>query len=105
MHSCNNPLQHGVTRMYMALTRSHAHSYDLGVIGGALLGITEDLGIAGPGSLAQSLVVGAFKMGAFFGTFYGGAAMLRYGRRATIALNSGFAAAGPVIMALSSNTT
>ena len=48
--------------------------------------------------------MGAFKLGAFFGTFFGGAAMLRYGRIRAIAANSVFTTLGPVIMAVSSNT-
>ena len=43
----------------------------------------------------------AAKFGAFFGTFIGGAAMLRYGRRKAIALDSLFFMIGPLIMAAS----
>jgi len=38
--------------------------------------------------------------GAFFGTFLGGALMLRYGRRKAIAAQALFFSLGPVIMAL-----
>ena len=76
--------------------------YDLGLIGGALLGIRADLDLHG--AAAESWIVGAFKLGAFFGTFFGGAAMLRYGRIRAIAANSVFTTLGPVIMAVSSNT-
>lgn len=77
-------------------------SYDLGLIGGALLAIQDGLNLHS--TLDASLIVGAFKFGAFFGTFFGGAAMLRYGRRPAIALNSVFTALGPLIMATSRGT-
>lgn len=106
-------------------------SYDLGVIGGAMLGITDAfpgvnqatqvcapggwrLGAAGwaraapiigpttpPINDSQEAIVGAAKLGAFGGTFLGGAAMLRYGRRRAIGLQAGFFVAGPLIMAVS----
>lgn len=72
--------------------------YDLGLIGGALLNIRDAFGI---GDWAAEAIVGAAKFGAFFGTFLGGAAMLRYGRRKTIALDSLFFIAGPLVMAAS----
>ncbi|GAX75807.1 hypothetical protein CEUSTIGMA_g3250.t1 [Chlamydomonas eustigma] len=74
--------------------------YDLGLIGGALLEIRGDLELTS--TFTVSLIVGAFKFGAFFGTFFGGATMLLYGRRHAIAINSMFSALGPLIMAISS---
>lgn len=50
-------------------------------------------------STAQA-IVSAAKFGATCGTFLGGAAMLRYGRRQAIALSGAFFTAGPVCMAL-----
>lgn len=70
----------------------------MGLIGGALLNIRDAFGI---GDWAAEAIVGAAKFGAFFGTFLGGAAMLRYGRRKTIALDSLFFIAGPLVMAAS----
>ncbi len=45
--------------------------------------------------------MGGAKFGAFFGTFIGGALMLRYGRRQALAIESVFFVAGPLIMAAS----
>lgn len=72
--------------------------YDLGLIGGALLNIRDAFGI---GDVASEAIVGAAKFGAFFGTFLGGAAMLKYGRRRAIALDSLFFIVGPLLMAAS----
>ena len=58
------------------LTAVLCAGYDLGLIGGALLNIRDEFGI---GDGAAEAIVGAAKFGAFFGTFVGGAAMLRYG--------------------------
>ena len=74
--------------------------YDLGLIGGALLEIKDDLGLHG--DLVESAIVGGFKFGAFFGTFFGGAAMLRWGRIKAISINAIFTTIGPIIMACSS---
>ena len=74
--------------------------FDLGLIGGALLDIRDDFGLSDAGA---ELVVGAAKAGAFFGTFFGGALMLCYGRRAAIAIDSLFFVAGPAIMAAAAN--
>lgn len=52
-----------------------------------------------PSSSAQELIVGATKLGAFFGTFIGGVTMLRYGRRPAIGLQALFFVSGPVVMA------
>ena len=51
------------------------------------------------GSCAQECIVGALKLGAFFGTFLGGALMLRYGRRRAIAITAVTAVLGPLLMA------
>ena len=51
--------------------------------------------------LVQEMVVGAAKLGAFVGTFLGGALMLHYGRRLTIGLDSIFFMLGPLLMAAS----
>lgn len=71
-------------------------SYDLGLIGGAILGIERDL-VVGSGDV--ELIVGAFKLGACLGTLLGGALMLRYGRQKAIAMSSVFFTAGPLMMA------
>ncbi len=76
----------------------HGTGYDLGLIGGALLNIRDQFGI---GDWAAEAIVSAAKCGAFVGTFLGGAAMLKFGRRKTIALDSLFFIAGPLIMACS----
>lgn len=68
------------------------------MIGGALLNIRDAFGI---GDFASEAIVGAAKFGAFFGTFLGGAAMLKYGRRRAIALDSLFFIVGPLVMAAS----
>ena len=77
-------------------------SYDLGLIGGAMLELSEALGIRS--TVAKEAIVGAAKFGAVFGTFLGGALMLRYGRRKALALESVFFVAGPLIMAVSWGT-
>lgn len=71
-------------------------SYDLGLIGGALPGMAAALGA---GSTALGAIVGAAKAGAVIGCFLGGAAMLRHGRRAAIALSGAAFLAGPLLMA------
>ncbi len=53
----------------------------------------------------DEIIVGAAKIGAFFGTFLGGALMLYYGRRIAITLDSLFYAIGPLIMAMSFSVT
>jgi MFS family permease len=73
--------------------------YDLGLIGGALLELSEALGIRG--TAAKEAIVGGAKFGACFGTFIGGALMLRYGRLKALAIESAFFVAGPIIMAAS----
>jgi MFS family permease len=57
----------------------------------AAFGITTDV-------TREAIVAGA-KGGAFFGTFLGGALMLRYGRRRAIAALGVLFALGPIIMA------
>lgn len=52
-------------------------------------------------SWSTEAIVGAAKFGAVFGTFLGGALMLRYGRRNAIAASSVFFTSGPLIMAAS----
>lgn len=78
------------------------HSYDLGLIGGALFNIRDEFHLS---KAAEEWVVGSAKIGAFFGTFLGGAMMLHYGRRKTIAIDSLFYMAGPIVMAASYNFT
>jgi MFS family permease len=71
--------------------------YDLGLIGGAMLGISQAFSITSVST--KEAIVGAAKLGACFGTFLGGALMLRYGRRRAIAAESVFFVAGPLVMA------
>lgn len=71
--------------------------YDLGLIGGAMHGIRAEFGLRG--DAAVEAIVGAAKAGACVGTFLGGAAMLRYGRRKAIVMSAAFFAVGPAIMA------
>lgn len=80
----------------------YACSYDLGLIGGALFNIRDEFHLSKAG---EEWVVGSAKIGAFFGTFLGGAMMLHYGRRKTIAIDSLFYMAGPIVMAASYNFT
>jgi MFS family permease len=70
---------------------------DLGLIGGAMLGISRSLSIES--DAVKEAIVGAAKLGAVAGTFLGGALMLRYGRRPAIALQAVFFTAGPMLMA------
>lgn len=77
-------------------------SYDLGLIGGALFNIRDEFRLS---QFQEEWVVGSAKVGAFFGTFLGGAMMLHYGRRKTIAIDSLFYMAGPIIMAFSYSMT
>ena len=91
------------SRIITAVLRLHAVlpakcSYDLGLIGGALLHIKQALSISS--SITLEAIVSAAKFGATCGTFLGGAAMLRYGRRRAIAATSVFFTAGPLLMAM-----
>jgi hypothetical protein len=90
LRSCTHPIR----------TSPTSARYDLGLIGGALLGITEELGLS---TFSQEAIVGSAKLGAVFGTFFGGCCMLRYGRRQAIAYNSLFFTLGPIVMAASSS--
>ena len=76
--------------------------YDLGLIGGALLDMSKDLDLHD--NITKETIVGAAKFGAFFGTFLGAAAMLKYGRMRAIALNTLFFTLGPIVMAISTGT-
>lgn len=87
---------------YLPVIAHSACRYDLGLIGGALLNIRDDFHLS---KTAEEWVVGSAKLGAFFGTFLGGAMMLHYGRRKTIAIDSLFYMAGPLVMAASYNFT
>ncbi|KAK9817311.1 hypothetical protein WJX72_012503 [[Myrmecia] bisecta] len=78
------------------------YGYDLGLIGGAMLNIHDQFHTS---TAASEVIVGAAKIGAFFGTFLGGAMMLYYGRRKAIAMDSIFFMAGPVIMAAAYGVT
>lgn len=73
--------------------------YDLGLIGGAILSMRDEIALS---TQATQVVVAAAKAGGFFGTFLGGGAMLYYGRRTTIALDSLFFMVGPIAMASAS---
>lgn len=50
-------------------------------------------------SITLELIVGAAKLGAAAGTFLGGAAMARYGRRRALGLNAAAFTVGPLVMA------
>mmetsp|Transcript_16261 Transcript_16261/g.48710 ORF Transcript_16261/g.48710 Transcript_16261/m.48710 type:complete len:947 (-) Transcript_16261:1340-4180(-) len=76
--------------------------YDLGVMGGALLGISDEFGTS---DWADGMIVGAAKLGACFGAFLGGALMLHYGRRLAITIDSLLFMLGPIIMATSRGAT
>ena len=74
--------------------------YDLGLIGGALPLIKEDLGLT---SEQGELIVGGAKLGAVVGTLLGAASMLEFGRRFTIIMDAWYFVLGPIVMALSPN--
>jgi SP family myo-inositol transporter-like MFS transporter 13 len=69
--------------------------YDLGLIAGALLYMETDLALT---ESTEEVIVGMAKVGAFFGTFIGGALMQDLGRKRAIAWNSVFFILGPCIM-------
>jgi MFS family permease len=71
--------------------------YDLGLIGGALSGMRSAFAIES--EAAVEAIVGAAKLGAFFGAFAGGAVMLRSGRRIAVAAAGVLFAVGPLMMA------
>jgi len=74
--------------------------YDLGLIGGALPLIKDDLGLTnGQGEL----IVGGAKLGAVLGTLLGAASMLQFGRRFTIIMDAWNFVLGPIVMAFSQN--
>ncbi|GBF87486.1 inositol transporter [Raphidocelis subcapitata] len=83
---------------FLSSVAGFLYGYDLGLIGGAIGGLSKEFQIEHNTSLREGIVAGA-KGGAFFGTFLGGALMLRYGRRRAIALLGGLFAIGPAIMA------
>lgn len=72
-----------------------SRSYDMALMGGVLLKLHEQLHTSGP---HEAWIVGAAKAGAVLGTYLGGAAMYKYGRRATIGRNCVFFVAGPLLM-------
>lgn len=78
------------------------HSYDLGVMGGALLGISDEMATS---DWVEGIIVGAAKLGACFGAFLGGALMLHYGRRIAITIDSVLFMLGPIVMATSAGAT
>ena len=84
------------------LTLIYINRYDLGVMGGALLGISDELATS---DWADGLIVGAAKLGACFGAFLGGALMLHYGRRIAITIDSVLFMLGPIVMATSAGAT
>jgi MFS family permease len=61
-----------------------------------MLGISDAFHIS---DTTKEAIVGAAKLGAFFGTFIGGVCMLRWGRRKAISLHAAFFVAGPALMA------
>lgn len=63
-----------------------------------MLGISQAFNITSNNT--KQAIVGAAKLGAFFGTFLGGVLMLRYGRRLAIASEAGFFVLGPLLMAV-----
>lgn len=65
---------------------------------------TSYYGFTGFLLLCAMPITGAAKFGAFFGTFIGGAFMLRYGRKRAIAFNSIFFVVGPLVMSASWNS-
>ncbi len=79
------------------ITPSSQHSYDLGLIGPALLTYQRETSELDTVSIAA--IVGSAKLGAVVGTFIGGACMLYYGRQPTIALSGVFFVIGPALMA------
>lgn len=87
---------------FFAALGGFLYGYDLGLIGGALFNIRDEFQLS---QLEEEWVVGSAKIGAFFGTFLGGAMMLHYGRRKTIAIDSLFYMAGPLIMAFAYSMT
>lgn len=82
---------------FLASIAGFLYGYDLGLIGGAMAGISQAFGITD--TATRELIVAGAKAGAFFGTFLGGALMLRFGRRRAIAALGVLFATGPVIMA------
>lgn len=99
LFGCALPLDPGVTFVYCAQVWSNKHlscSYDLGLIGGAILVIRNEFGTS---KIEDAFIVGAAKVGAFVGVFLGGAYMYRYGRKAAILADSIFFAIGPLVMA------
>lgn len=74
----------------------------MGLIGGAILDIEEDLNTTDNDVAA---IVGSAKAGAVLGTFFGGAYMYRYGRLKAIAVNSIFFIVGPLVMAFAQSVS
>ncbi|KAI8468592.1 MAG: major facilitator superfamily domain-containing protein [Monoraphidium minutum] len=82
---------------FLASVAGFLYGYDLGLIGGAMHGISAEFGIHTTST--KELIVAAAKAGAFFGTFLGAAGMLRYGRRAAIGGLGCLFLTGPILMA------
>lgn len=74
--------------------------YDLGLIGGALPRIQEELGTSD--ALAQG-IVGAAKLGAVLGAFLGAIVMKLYGRRPAMVFDVFFFLVGPLCMVIYPN--
>ncbi|GAB4820262.1 hypothetical protein N2152v2_007308 [Parachlorella kessleri] len=89
-----------ITVALFASLSGYLFGYDLGLIGGALLNIQAYFGTSDG---TNEVIVGTAKLGAFVGTFLGGALMLYYGRRTAIGIDSLFFIAGPVLMSAASN--
>ena len=96
-------IMHGEVLMHivtcLATIGGFLFGYDLGLVSGALEFIEEDMQL---NEVQDQVIVMATKLGAFFGTFVGGAAMLAYGRRACISTSAGFFLIGPAMMAAAS---
>ena len=72
-----------------------AFGYDLGLIGGATIGIQNELKLT---EFEMEAVVAMCKIGAMFGVFIGSILMDIYGRRLAMGIIGAFYFVGPFIM-------